>query len=119
MKRWARSALLLAALLAAAPSIAANVRMCPQLDGKHVKVTGILRNLMADVQEEPRQSPSTYFELEGPRWQCQLKKVYVDYPGRSVSCGEGRRVEVSGTYHDGSDLFSDHYWIDAQDVKCL
>jgi hypothetical protein len=119
MKRRARSALSVAALLAAAPSIAANVRMCPQLDGKHVKVTGVMRNLMNGVQEEPEQSPSSYFELEMPRWQCKLERVYVDYPGERVWCSEGRRVAVSGTYYDGSDVFAGYNWIDAREVRCL
>ena len=92
--------------------------MCPQIEGKHVTVTGVLRNLMIGGQREPGEAPSSYFDLEHPRWNCKLKKVYVAYPGRRLWCTEGQRVEVSGTYHDGSDLFAGHYEITADKVRC-
>ncbi len=112
------SAVVVVALLAAVPCAAANTPMCPQLQGKQVRVAGVLRNLMIGGQREPGESPSTYFDLETPGWDCKLKQVHVDYPGRRLWCSEGQGVEVSGTYHDGSDVFSGYYVIDADEVHC-
>jgi hypothetical protein len=74
---------------------------------------------MANVQDEPEASPSTYFVLEKPHWHCKLTRVYVDLPGRGFWCGEGSRVEVSGIYHDGSEVFTMHHSIEATAVRCL
>lgn len=35
----------------------------------------------------------------------------MGYPGRRLWCGDGQRVEVSGTYHDGSDLLPGYHVI--------
>ncbi|MDO8310945.1 MAG: hypothetical protein Q7T25_03300 [Sideroxyarcus sp.] len=116
MKVCALSAVVMA-LLSAIPCLAENTKMCPQLEGKQVKVSGVLRNLMIGGQREPGEAPSSYFELDHPRWDCKLKKVYVDYPGERLWCSEGRRVEVSGTYHEG-DLFPGYNVITAREVRC-
>lgn len=107
-----------AALLIAAPCAAGNGKMCPQLDGKHIKVTGEMRNLMVGGHREPGEAPSTFFDLENPRWNCKLNKVAVSFPGRHLWCSEGQRAEVSGVYHDASDIFDGYYMIDADGVRC-
>lgn len=106
------------AMLGITPGAMGQAKICPEIDGQQVTVTGVVRNRMVGGQREPGEAPSSYFDLESPEWKCRLERVEVAYPGRVLWCGEGRRVEVSGIYRESSSVFRAYSYIDAMEVRC-